>query len=363
MTKSVSMKARSASWLKIIVIDVHAISVAAGLIACLTLAVGGCTSAGTTRGVTTGAPSVGVYVLQNTPESGTVSTDGSILEFSPAGAGEISPVSSIRGSSGNSLEFLATDDLGDIYTSSQGASTSAIVEYTVGSSNNAVPKRSIPFNSITGLKAVSALSTDIAGNIYIANSTGGISIFNSSATGSTIPTSSFSISSGAGVEALAVDRTGNLFVATSPSAPDIAIAPIMVFPVGAIGATQSIGGSLTTMVDGSPKAMATDNAGNLYVANVVSGVSSILVFGPNATGNTPPLRNISGPDTLLGCVGGIAVDAEGYLYAVSTAVCGSTANPTVLKFSTTGDGNIAPISSFTSKAWTNADAALSIAVY
>ena len=62
-------------------------------------------------------------------------------------------------------------------------------------------------------------------------------------------------------------------------------------------------------------------------------------------------------------VGGIALDNEGYLYVVSVPTCGSTASPTVLKFSTTGDGNIAPVATFTSSTWTNADPTLSIAVY
>jgi hypothetical protein len=117
------------------------------------------------------------------------------------------------------------------------------------------------------------------------------------------------------------------------------------------------------MTVGSPQAIATDTAGNLYVTNVVAGVSSILVFEPTATGNTPPLRDITGSNTLLGCVGGIALDNEGYLYVVSVATCGSTAGPTVLEFSTTGNGNIVPVATFTSAAWTNADPTLSIAVY
>jgi hypothetical protein len=117
------------------------------------------------------------------------------------------------------------------------------------------------------------------------------------------------------------------------------------------------------MAVGSPQAIATDSAGNLYVANVVDGVSSILIFEPTATGNTPPLRDITGSNTLLGCVGGIALDNAGYLYVVSVPTCGTTASPTVLKFSTTGDGNIAPAATFTSSTWTNADPTLSIAVY
>ena len=146
-------------------------------------------------------------------------------------------------------------------------------------------------------------------------------------------------------------------------ANNIAIAPIEVFAPSATAPIRTLSGALTTLAIGSPQGLATDSAGNLYVANVVSGVSSILIFEPTATGNTPPLRDITGSNTTLGCVGGIALDNEGYLYVVSVPTCGSTASPTVLKFSTTGDGNIAPVATFTSTAWTNADPTLSIAVY
>jgi hypothetical protein len=163
-----------------------------------------------------------------------------------------------------------------------------------------------------------------------------------------------------------VDPAGNLYVATATPVNNIAIAPIEVFSLqtNTSTPTRSIGGDLTLMDIATPKALATDTAGNLYVANVVSGVSSILIFEPTASGNTPPMRDITGSNTLLGCAGGIAVDTEGgYIYVVSTPNCDSTATPTILKFSTTGDGNIAPISSFTSSAWTNPDPTLSIAVY
>lgn len=337
--------------------------IASWLLAGLALAAVGCSSAGTTTGRTTGAPGVGVYVLQDVAASGTTPASASILEFSTTATGGSTPVSSVVEPAGTSLEFLATDGFGDIYTNSQAADGSAVVEYPLGSANSAPSKRSIPFNSTSGLKEISALSSDAAGDIYASNSVGGISIFSAAATGPVAPASSVAIPSGAGPQATAVDAMGNLYVATASPLNATAIAPIVVFAAGAGSPTRSLGGPLTTLADGSPVALATDSAGDLYVANVVSGVSSILVFGPGATGDTAPLRDISGSNTMLGCVGGIALDTEGYLYVVSTSACGSTANPAVLKFSTTGDGDIAPVSAFTSAAWTNADKALSIAVY
>jgi uncharacterized protein YceK len=330
---------------------------------CLAVALSGCSSVGTTTGVTTGAPATGVYVLQNTPASGSTAAAASILEFSPNATGSASASSTISAPSATALEFLAVDGLGNIYTSASASAGSSIDEYALGSTNSAAAKRSIPFDSTTGLTSLSALAVGATGEIYASGSAGSISTFSATATGSVAPTSSVSITSGVGPQASAVDASGNLYVATAPPANTTPIAPVVVFASGATAPSHSIAGALTLMQVGSPKSMATDSAGNLYVANVVAGVSSILVFGPGASGNTAPLRDISGTATMLGCVGGIAVDAEGYLYAVSTATCGSSANPTILKFSTTGDGNIAPVSSFTSAAWTHADAALSIAVY
>ncbi len=336
-----------------------------GLAIGLTLSLAGCASNGTTYGITSGAPATGIYVIQNTPAAGTTVASGSVLQFSSTASGAAAPVSTITNLNVTSLGFLAIDGTGNLYTAAtQGTTGTSLVEFPVGSQNNAPPTRSIPFNTTTGLTALTRLSSGPTGELYASNGAGGVDIFGSTATGSVAPTSTVGITSGAGPQATAVDLSGNLYVATATPLNNITIAPIVVFAPGATTPARSIGGALTLLAVTTPKALATDTAGNLYVANVVSGVYSILVFEPTATGNTPPMRDITGSNTLLGCAGGIAVDTEGgYLYVVSTPTCSSTASPTVLKFSTTGTGNIAPVSSFTSTAWTSPDAALSIAVY
>ncbi len=334
-----------------------------GLTLGMVLALSGCSGDGTTFGDTHGAPSTGVYVIQNTPAADTAAA-GTILQFSTAASGAATPTATIANLNVTSLGFLAVDGTGDIYTTAtEGTTGTSILEFPVTSSNNAQPTRSIPFNATTGLTAMSGLAVDAPGDIYASNTTGGVSIFSPTATGSVAPASTVTLTSAAGPQASAVDPSGNLYLATATPLNNIAIAPIEVFAPGTTAPSRTLSGALTTLNIGTPQGLATDSAGNLYVANVVSGVSSILVFEPTATGNTPPLRDITGSNTLLGCAGGIALDNEGYLYVVSTPTCGSTASPTVLKFSTTGDGNIAPVATFTSTAWTNADPTLSIAVY
>ena len=347
------------------------------LLAGLALTFAGCSSDGTTFGNIHAAPSVGVYVIQNNPASGSTAASGEILQFSTSSSGATTPLSTINYSKITSAAYLAVDGYGDIYTSaSEGSSGSAILEFPVGSSNNAQPIGDIPFNSTTGLTGINGLAVDAAGDIYAVGFGYGVAGFGYSQNGSVAPDLLLPIGTqAADVTTLelpyapAVDRKGNLYVADTAS-PDISApaptAPIVVFAPGATGSvapSRTLSGALTTLSFGTPRGMATDPAGNLYVTNVVSGVSSILIFAPGATGNASPLRDITGSNTQLGCVGGIALDNEGYLYVVSTATCGSTANPTVLKFSTQGDGNIAPVATFTSTAWTNADTNLSIAAY
>jgi hypothetical protein len=334
----------------------------------LALLLVGCTADGTTYGHTTGAPANGVFVIQNTPASGTTTAaSGSILEFSASASGASSPVATIANLNVTSLGFLAIDGTGNVYTAAtEGTAGTSLVEFPVGSQNNAQPTRSIPFNSTTELTNLSSLSADTAGDLYASNGAGDVYIFTSTTNGSVAPTGTVTLTSAAGPQATAVDTSGNLYVATATPLNNIAIAPIEVFApaTSATSPTRSISGPLTLLDIATPKALATDTAGNLYVANVVSGVTSILIFEPTASGNTPPMRDITGSNTQLGCAGGIAVDTEGgYIYVASTPTCGGTATPTILKFSTTGDGNIAPISSFTSSAWTNPDPTLSIAVY
>ena len=347
------------------------------LLAGLVLPLAGCSSDGTTFGNIHAAPAVGVYVIQNNAASGSTTASGEILQFSTSSSGVTAPLSTIENSKTTSLAYLAVDGYGDIYTSAaEGSSGSAILEFPVGSSNNAQPIGDIPFNSTTGLTGINGLAVDAAGDIYAAGFGYGVAGFGYSQNGSVAPDLLLPIGTqAADVTTLelpyapAVDRKGNLYVADTAS-PDISApaptAPIVVFAPGATGSvapSRTLSGALTTLSFGTPRGMATDPAGNLYVTNVVSGVSSILIFAPGATGNASPLRDITGSNTQLGCVGGIALDNEGYLYVVSTATCGSTANPTVLKFSTQGDGNIAPVATFTSTAWTNADTNLSIAAY
>jgi 6-phosphogluconolactonase (cycloisomerase 2 family) len=97
--------------------------------------------------------------------------------------------------------------------------------------------------------------------------------------------------------------------------------------------TRRITGPLTGLA--SPAQIAVDRSGNYYVAN--TGSSSITVYGPTATGNVAPLRTIAGPATGLNGVFGVAVDATGRVYA-SNHYAG-----TITEYAANASGNAAPV--------------------
>ena len=87
---------------------------------------------------------------------------------------------------------------------------------------------------------------------------------------------------------------------------------------------------------GSWKSISFGPDGTLYVANRDTG--KILVFAPNASGNTAPTRTISGPDTgLTGKPHGIAAPGDGTIYVTSHYT------DEILVFAPDATGNAAPV--------------------
>ena len=232
-----------------------------GLTICMALSLAGCANVGTTYGKTTGAPATGVYVIQDTAASGATAASGSVLQFSALATDAATPVSTIATTNITSLAFLATDSLGNLYTTStQDTVGTSLIEYPAGSTNNAQPIRSIPFNATTKLGALNGLATDSTGGLYAPEDSGGVAIFSSTATGLVAPNGYIlgDSQTGGGLSTLLVanaattDASGNLYVIDAGVG---ATKPIVVFSTSAMGNVapiRSIGGALTTMAAGTP---------------------------------------------------------------------------------------------------------------
>lgn len=282
-----------------------------------------------------------------------------VLEFPTTANGMVNPSPTITGPPNVVFTPAALDKpgnlwvAGSVYNSNPADQAVEILEYAPQATGVAAPTRTI-LGSATGLNvpgdsAARGLALDTAGNIYVAANVtiagivySGISVFSSTATGSTAPMRVIagSATTLAAIFQIAVDSSGNVY-GTGDYNTGFANA-VLIFNSSANGdvaPTSSIVGTNTMLQE--IVGMALDSAGNLYVANgnIAPSTPSIVVFSAGASGNATPTRVISGAATGLTSPGNLAVDGSGNIYVLNGA--------NVLKFSSTATGNIVPTATIT----------------
>ncbi len=231
-----------------------------------------------------------------------------------------------------------------------------------------------PTATLTGPADVffTGLTVDGAGNAYVggetfASSGGGsggppltsveILVYAPGASGTqptrTITSSSFQVNQG-GIDALAVDTSGNLYVSGILAAPNLGSGIAVFSPTASANAvpTRIIGGSATTLVGLGSVPIAVDPAGNIYISNADPlAPESVLIFNPSANGNVPPTSTIGGPATTINSIQGLATDSGGNVY-VSSTPSDPNALPEILEFSAGSTGNVAPTRTISGSATT-----------
>ncbi len=165
------------------------------------------------------------------------------------------------------------------------------------------PGAETPEYTITdGVYAPLAVTTDAAGNLYVADSVQNeISVY---ALGSSTPSRTIQVATGlVDPQGLAFDRAGNLYVANTYSSNVYVYAP---------GSTKV----LRTIESGTvnPTALRFDGEGNLYVSNT-AGIGPSGFIGVYAPGESEPRLEIS--KGINGATYGLAFDAAGNLYVAS----------------------------------------------
>jgi hypothetical protein len=301
-----------------------------------------------------------VYVIQNPATFGGTGTP-EILQFRQTASGAVSPSATITGPAGANFIYLGADGSGNVYTATDTAAGGDVLEYAAGASGAAKAIRDIPYSStlltITEFSAIQGLSVNSAGAILISTDFGGVATFSPTANGNVAPEyfilGAFQPDGGLSNLSSANngvwDSAGNVYVDNEFTNVD---GGVVIFAPGATGNVAPSG----VLNDGA-NGMAIDSSNNLYL----TGGDAIGVFAPGSVGNAKPIRVISGNLTQIGIASGIALDSTGNIYVVSTTETGT--NPTVLKFAAGASGNAAPVSSFTSTAWTNPDYGYSLAVH
>jgi hypothetical protein len=111
---------------------------------------------------------------------------------------------------------------------------------------------------------------------------------------------------------IAVDATGNIYVANSGSA-NVDDASITVYIAGGyndVKPIRTISGSSTGLnFQYTACALAVDANGNIYAANR----SEVLIFAAGANGDVPPTHTISGTNTQLDNPINVGLDATGQI--------------------------------------------------
>ncbi len=260
--------------------------------------------------------------------------ENSIGVFRADANGNVAPAVTIESPtevSSPSSVAIGTD--GKIYVANGGGQddppdgSSAITVYPPGSYANVAEIATISgagSDDKTGISFPEAIAVDSHGRIYLADSggknmTARIAIFSANSDGNVAPIATIAGDKTglADPSGLALDSAGALYVLNDTGGDDNR-GSITVYPPDANGNITP----KATIADGvhdkqtqlnTPKGLALDSAGNIYVTNA-SGIDSINIFAAGKFGHVAPMAVISGAHTGLNLPHGIGVDSDGKIY-------------------------------------------------
>jgi sugar lactone lactonase YvrE len=288
--------------------------------------------------------------------------ENSIGVFSAGANGNVAPAVTIESPTKvSSPSSVAIGPDGKIYVANGGGQdnppdgSNAITVYPPGSDANVAEIATISGSGSddkTGISFAEAIAVDAHGKIYLADSggknmTARVAIFSANSDGNVAPIAAIAGDKTGLAEptGLALDSAGALYVLNDTGGDDNR-GSITVYPPDANGNVTP----KATIADGvhdkqtqlnTPKGLALDSAGNIYVTNA-SGIDAITVYAAGKFGNVAPMKIISGSHTGLSQPHGIGVDSEGKIY-VSNDGSDHKGADTVTVYAAGSSGDAKPI--------------------
>ncbi len=291
-----------------------------------------------------------IYVTNGGPQSFTVLPTPSITVYAPDAAGDAAPVRTIAGPATHlgAPTAIAVADDGTLYVANAEVLADDLGSVTThaASARGDSPPVKVLRGSASGIAEPKSLALGPGDTLYVGLDPSfhpSINVYRPSARSGTPVLRTIKVSWPNEAEAMAVDRSGHLYVAhmmngsgINAYGPDMGI--IKIYRPGATndsGLVRTINGSATRM--NGPAAVALDRRGNIYVANYWgTGPGSITVYAPGTEEkeDLKPIRMIAGPATGLMHPTALALDPHDTLYVANDA--------TVTVYAPGATGNAAP---------------------
>ncbi len=249
---------------------------------------------------------------------------------------------------------VAVDAAGNLYMGQDTANSGNVLVIPAGKSVVA-QTIALPAPTAPAVNQINTMTTDAAGNLYVATALGTIYVYGPGATSTATPVRTIAgpltqlLTGLFGVSEMAVDAAGDLYVAEGAGSK---ASVVLEFPPLATG---NVAPTVVTSGLYLPVGVALDSMGNIYIsqgttAQINTGLAvAVYEFAAGSVAGAMPMRTITGTNAGFGAdLYNIQVDAAGNIFVLQYVGLGGEQ---ILVFGAMANGNVAPASTLVLAKW------------